>query len=158
MTNNKIENAVVIVHRERLSERTPRTGDAIVCSASNKKMQKLAEMTSFNGKTIDNKQDIHEVLAHYLPWVSAVRTGIGPFVAPCWIAAVVYDEDFKSGLTVNEVRNWLLSWEQRSGIGKIVVGAYRLHGEAVAEVVKKSSLLKKGFKTLFDVVLKKARN
>lgn len=25
---------------------------------------------------------IHEVLAHYMPWVSAIRTGIGPFVAP----------------------------------------------------------------------------
>lgn len=25
---------------------------------------------------------IHEVLAHYMPWVSAVRTGIGPFVKP----------------------------------------------------------------------------
>lgn len=25
---------------------------------------------------------IHEVLAHYMPWISAVRTGVGPFVAP----------------------------------------------------------------------------
>ena len=25
---------------------------------------------------------IHEVLAHYMPWISAIRTGIGPFVAP----------------------------------------------------------------------------
>jgi hypothetical protein len=25
---------------------------------------------------------IHEVLAHYMPWISALRTGIGPFVAP----------------------------------------------------------------------------
>ena len=25
---------------------------------------------------------VHEVLAHYMPWVSAVRTGVGPFVAP----------------------------------------------------------------------------
>ena len=32
-------------HRERLSERTPNMGDAIVCSASNMKMQKSAEMT-----------------------------------------------------------------------------------------------------------------
>ena len=101
---------------------------------------------------------IHEVLAHYLPWVSAVRTGIGPFVAPCWIAAAVFDEDFYTGSTVNEIRSYLLSWEQRSGIGKIVVGFYRLHGQAVAELVKKSSLLKKGFKTIFDVVLKKARS
>jgi len=25
---------------------------------------------------------IHEVLAHYMPWISAVRTGVGPFVKP----------------------------------------------------------------------------
>jgi hypothetical protein len=25
---------------------------------------------------------IHEVLAHFVPWITAVRTGIGPFVAP----------------------------------------------------------------------------
>ncbi len=25
---------------------------------------------------------IHEVLAHYMPWISAIRTGVGPFVAP----------------------------------------------------------------------------
>lgn len=100
---------------------------------------------------------VHEVLAHYMPWVSAVRTGIGPFVAPCWIAAVVYDEDFATGPTVNELRTWLVGWEQRSIFGKLVVGAYRMHGEAIAEVTKKSSLLKKGFKALFDVVLKKAR-
>jgi hypothetical protein len=100
---------------------------------------------------------IHEVLAHYMPWITAVRTGIGAFVAPCWIAAVVYDEDYATGKTVNTVRNWLLGWEQRSLVGKAVVGLYRIHGQAVAEVVKKSSLLKKGFKALFDVVLKKAQ-
>jgi hypothetical protein len=37
-------------HRERLNEMTPRTGDVIVRSASNDtKMQKVAEMTTFNG-------------------------------------------------------------------------------------------------------------
>jgi len=25
---------------------------------------------------------IHEVLAHYMPWITSIRTGIGPFVAP----------------------------------------------------------------------------
>ena len=25
---------------------------------------------------------VHEVLAHYMPWVSGIRTGVGPFVAP----------------------------------------------------------------------------
>jgi hypothetical protein len=134
-------------HRERLSERTPRTGDAIVCSASNyTKMQKLAEMTSSFPETgrVTTK------------WISAIRTGIGPFVAPCWIAAAVYDEDYKTGYKTNIVRNYLLNWEQKSGMGKFVVGLYRLHGEAVAEIVKKSSILKRGFKAIFDKVFVKA--
>jgi len=43
----------IIGHRERLSEGTPK-GDAIVWTASNyTKMQKLAEMTNFNGKTLN---------------------------------------------------------------------------------------------------------
>jgi hypothetical protein len=25
---------------------------------------------------------VQEVLAHYMPWISAIRTGVGPFVAP----------------------------------------------------------------------------
>lgn len=99
---------------------------------------------------------VHEVLAHYIPWVTAVRTGIGPFVAPCWIAAVVFDEDFISGPRVNLVRNWLVNTYEKTFTGSLVVGLYRKYGKQVAEVVKKSSLLKRGFKTLFDVVLRKA--
>lgn len=99
---------------------------------------------------------VQEVLAHYLPWITAIRTGIGPFVAPCWIAALVFGEDFETGYKTNIVRSFLLDWEQRSGLGKIVVGLYRLHGEAVSEVVKKSATLTKGFRKLFDYVYKKA--
>jgi len=99
---------------------------------------------------------VHEVLAHYVPWISAIRTGIGPFVAPCWIAAVVFNEDFVTGPRVNKVRNYLLSWERKSGLGKAVVGLYRMHGEAVAEVTKKSKLLRRVFTSIFNAVLKKA--
>lgn len=100
---------------------------------------------------------IHEVLAHYMPQISAIRTGVGPFVAPCWIAAVVFDEDFFTGPRVNLVRNYLLNWERGSGLGKIVVGAYRLLGRQVAEVTKRHSLLRRGFTKLFNVVLRKAQ-
>jgi len=100
---------------------------------------------------------IHEVLAHYMPWVSAVRTGIGKFVAPCFIAAVVFDEDFTTGPRVNIVRNYLLDWEKKSGLGKIVVGLYRMHGEAVAEITKKNATLKKFFTKVFNYALKKAQ-
>lgn len=99
---------------------------------------------------------VQEVLAHYMPWISAIRTGIGPWVAPCYIAAVVFDEDFFTGERVNLCREWLLEYEQRSGAGKILVGLYRLIGERVAKVVEKSSILKRGFRKLFDKVLAKA--
>lgn len=101
---------------------------------------------------------VHEVLAHYMPWISAIRTGIGPFVAPtCWIAAVVFDESFYTGPRVNMVRNYLLSWERQSGLGKLVVGAYRLCGQRVAQYTAKSGLLKRVFRSIFDRVLDKAR-
>lgn len=100
---------------------------------------------------------VHEVLAHYMPWVSAIRTGVGPFVAPCWIAAVVFNENFTTGVRVNIVRNFLLSWEKKSGLGKLVVGLYRMHGEAVAEMTKKSGLLKKVFTKVFNYALRKAQ-
>lgn len=100
---------------------------------------------------------VHEVLAHYMPWVSAIRTGIGPFVAPCWIAAVVFDEDFTTGFRVKLVRNYLLNWESRSGLGKLVVGAYRTWGQPVSRLVAKSSILKQAFRAVFGRVLAKAQ-
>jgi hypothetical protein len=100
---------------------------------------------------------IHEVLAHYMPWVSAVRTGIGKFVAPCWIAAAVFDEDFATGYKTNLVRGWLLAWEQKSVVvGGLVVGLYRKYGQQLAEKVKKGGMLKKLFTPIFKSILKKA--
>ncbi len=99
---------------------------------------------------------IQEVLAHYVPWISAIRTGVGPFVAPCWIAALVFGEDFVTGVRVNKVRAYLLDWERRTGLGKIVVGAYRLCGKRVAKAAAKHSLLKRVFTSIFTKVLAKA--
>jgi len=100
---------------------------------------------------------IHEVLAHYMPWITAIRTGIGPFVAPCWIAAAVFNEDFFTGPRVNLVRRWLVNdWEKSGPIAKLVMGLYRKYGERVAEHVKNSRLLKGMFRKLFDRVLAKA--
>lgn len=100
---------------------------------------------------------IHEVLAHYMPWITAIRTGVGPFVAPCWIAAVVFGENFYTGEKTNIVRNYLLSWEQKSGLGKIVVGAYRLFGKQVAEVAEGNKVVKSFFTKIFNRVLAKAQ-
>ena len=100
---------------------------------------------------------IQEVLAHYVPWISAIRTGIGPFVAPCWIAAVVFGESFETGPRVNLVRNYLLAWERRSGLGKLVVGAYRLCGKQVADVAKGNKVVKGLLTRVFNRILAKAQ-
>jgi hypothetical protein len=100
---------------------------------------------------------VHEVLAHYMPWITAIRTGIGPFVAPCWIAAVVFNESFYTGAKVNLVRRYLVEvYEQSSLWAKLVMGLYRKHGQRVARVVQKSPLLKRIFTKVFTSVLKKA--
>lgn len=100
---------------------------------------------------------IHEVLAHYIPWITAIRTGIGPFVAPCWIAAAVFDESFEDGPRVGLVRRWLVNdWEKSGPLAKLVMGLYRKYGERVAEHVKTSPILKRVFRGLFDRVLAKA--
>ena len=98
----------------------------------------------------------HGVLAHYVPWLSTMRTGIGPFVAPCYIAALVFGEDFDTGAKVAAVRAYLSTWEQKSGIGKLVVGAYRQYGKQAAAVVAKSRVLKAAAKSLFTRILRKA--
>jgi hypothetical protein len=76
---------------------------------------------------------------------------------PCWIAAAVFDENFFTGPRVNKVRTWLLNDFEPSGVGaKFVMHLYRKYGESVAEVVKRSSILKRGFRKVFDKALAKA--
>jgi len=101
---------------------------------------------------------IHEVLAHYMPWITAIRTGVGPFVAPsCWIAAVVFDEDFYTGPRVNAVRDWLYNTYAKTWIGSRVCALYSLYGKRLAPVVARHGLLKRAFRKLFDRVLMKAQ-
>jgi len=76
----------------------------------------------------------------------------GPF--PCWIAAAVYG-GWLDPRTV-WIRRWLVEDYEKTAVGRVVVGLYRKFGRCVAEKVKKSSILKRGFKVLFDLALKKA--
>lgn len=100
---------------------------------------------------------IHEVLAHYIPGLTAFRSGIGPFVAPCWIAAVVFGEDFFTGPRVQLVRKWLVNdWEKTGPLAKLVMALYRKHGKRAASIVEKSRVLKAMFRTLFEKALAKA--
>jgi hypothetical protein len=99
---------------------------------------------------------VQEVLAHYLPWVSAIRTGIGPFV-PCYIAAVVFGESFFTGPRVNLVRKWLVNdWQKTGPFAKLVMALYSTYGERVAKRVEKSPLLKRVFRKVFDRALARA--
>lgn len=101
---------------------------------------------------------IHKVLAHYVPWITSIRTGIGPYVAPCWIAAAVFEEDFFTGPRVNLVRRWLVNDYEKSGlVAELVMGLYRKYGQRIARRVERGGLLKKAFSKLFHRALAKAQ-
>jgi hypothetical protein len=75
----------------------------------------------------------------------------------CWIAAVVFEEHFYFGPRVNLVRRWLVNDYEKSGaVARLVMGLYRKYGERVAKVVEKNSILKRGFRKVFDKALAKA--
>jgi hypothetical protein len=75
----------------------------------------------------------------------------------CWIAAAVFGESFFTGPRVNKVRTWLVNDFEPSGLGaKFVMHLYRKYGEGVAKVVEKNSVLRVGFRKLFDKALAKA--
>jgi len=79
-------------------------------------------------------------------------------VYPCWIAAVVFEENFFTGHRVNLVRKWLVNEFEPSGFeAKLIMGLYRKYGQRVARIVEKSSVLKLGFRKLFDKALAKAK-
>jgi hypothetical protein len=97
---------------------------------------------------------IHEVLAHYIPKITAVRTGIGKFVAPCWVAATAFDEDFYTGEKTASARRYLVNvWEKSGWVGRTSMSLYRSHGETVSKVVARYSLLKRAARYLFDRVV-----
>lgn len=76
----------------------------------------------------------------------------------CWIAAAVFGENLFTGPRVNLVRTWLINDFEPSGPGaKFVMHLYRKYGERVAKVVEKNSILKRGFRKLFDNALAKAQ-
>jgi hypothetical protein len=100
---------------------------------------------------------IHEVLAHYVPGIATIRTGIGKFVAPCYLAALAFGEDFYVGEQTQVVRDYLSNtWAKTSKFASAVVSLYAKHGERVSKVVAKSSLLKRLNRALFEHVLARA--
>lgn len=74
----------------------------------------------------------------------------------CWIAAAVYGgwDDPR----VAEARNFIFNiWPTYSYVGKIVASLYAAVGEKVAEIVKRSSVLRSIFKPVFDIAVRKNR-
>lgn len=98
---------------------------------------------------------IHEVLAHYVPGLSTVRTGIGKFAAPtCYLAALAFGEDFYTGERVNRVRDWVYNvWAKKGAFQRAVVGLYSRYGERAAKIVAKSSILRAINRAAFERVL-----
>jgi hypothetical protein len=83
-------------------------------------------------------------------------TDCGSRCISCWIAAAVFDENFFTGPR-DKVRILLLNDFEPSGVGaKFVMHLYRNYGENVTKVVKKNSVLKSGFRKVFDKALAKA--
>jgi hypothetical protein len=88
---------------------------------------------------------------------SVTKCTLTGIVNVCWIAAAVFEESLVTGPRVNKVRTWLLNDFEPSGAGaRLVMRMYRKYGERAAKVVGKNSLLKRGFRKLFDVALAKA--
>jgi len=73
----------------------------------------------------------------------------------CWIAAAVY-EGWSDPRTI-QVREWLNNEFTKQITGKVVMGVYRAIGRQVAWFVRRSPLLQKAFRPLFDKALARAR-
>jgi hypothetical protein len=89
--------------------------------------------------------------------LGSLRNDMGVCEAPCWIAAAVFGENFFTGSRVIKVRTWLVNDFEPSGLGaRFVMQLYRKYGQRVAKVVERNSVLKAGFRKVFDKALAKA--
>ena len=87
---------------------------------------------------------------------AAAKDAATTFAGACWIAAAVYDgwDDPR----VDMARNFIFNvWAKESVIGYLVAKLYKKVGERVARIVKCSSILRRIFKPLFDVAVRKNR-
>lgn len=83
---------------------------------------------------------------------AAVKGGGG-----CWIAAVVFNEDFYEGPRVTMVRAWLShEFARRGRWQNYLVSLYGKHGQRASKVVARSSVLRWVFRKIFDRALESA--
>jgi hypothetical protein len=77
--------------------------------------------------------------------------------APCWLAAVAFNESFEEGPRTKKVRNYLVTYFEKSGPGqRALMRLYRLHGERAAALVARSRVLAFFNRLLFRRVLRAA--
>lgn len=77
--------------------------------------------------------------------------------APCWLAAVAFNEDFETGTRVQRVRHYLVNRFEKSGPGqRALMSIYRTHGAALAARVRRSRILSFANALLFQSILRKA--
>ena len=86
-------------------------------------------------------------------WGAGIQGSVGQ---SCWIAAAVYD-GWDDPRTI-DVREWLVTEFVKTFTGRVVMWMYVKFGRQTARLVKHSLLLKKVFKSLFDLALAKARS
>ena len=79
--------------------------------------------------------------------------GSGTHTRICWIAEVLYGAaDPRTHL----IRMWLVDVYSKTAIGSIVVALYKLFGRELAALVKRSSLLRRIVRPVFEAGLVRA--
>lgn len=72
--------------------------------------------------------------------------------ALCYVAAELYGGWYSPKAMA--VRKNLTNWAERSRIGRVAVAMYNVYGERLAKACRWSPLVRRGFRTVFDIVLK----
>jgi hypothetical protein len=78
-------------------------------------------------------------------------------IAPCWLAAVAFKEDFHTGKRVKRVRHYLVNRFEKAGPGqRALMALYREYGQRLAARVERSRILSFGNGLLFRAILRQA--
>lgn len=73
---------------------------------------------------------------------------------PCWIAEVLYGKDDPR---TQLLRSWLGEVYGQTGVGRMIVAAYRAFGRGIAALARRSQMLRRVLRPLFDRGLRRAQ-
>jgi hypothetical protein len=108
--------------------------------------------SSFYQNFMDTTQGINNTAQAYAAIKGAGGGGGG---MGCWIAAALYG-GWDDPRTI-DVRHWLNTEFVKQPIGRAVMKLYLRFGERIAEMVKRSAVVRAILRPLFDLALRKAR-